>query len=288
MQSLKLSPTAVLIVSCLLAVLGYSQDSLVLVNVTVTDPLNRYVNGLQKNHFRLYENGAVRPITYFEQRSVPVTMAIVGEVTEGPAGIYNHSRSAIRRYLESANPQDEFILVAFDSKSAMIEKTSGKKSVVEDILLLGQNKGLSYLEEAIHAGLNRIKNKTGKKALVLVSTVKTDIISQAWDTMDGIWALSGHPEFQTYTIQNLIWPQDDAGKKRDEPQRRTYVSSIDDTGYYLDLVYDELRNQYVLGFPAAVSRPARKRQEISVEIDRPKGLPKLKAKTGKGYYSPQP
>jgi len=289
MQFLKLCHTAVLLIFCLFALPGYSQGSLVLVNVTVTDPLNRYVDGLQKNHFRLYENNVVRPITYFEQQSVPITMVVACEVTEGLADMYRQCRYGIRRYLESANAQDEFILVAFDKRSLMVEKASREKSDVEDIRPLGQVNGVSYLEEAIYAGLNRIKGKAGKKALVLVSKADPGTISQEFDTADRAWKLSEHPEFQVYSIQEGSPPQSARGKKSgNEPQRKTYVSSTEEVGYYLDLIYDELRNQYVLGFPAAASKPALKNRKISVAIDRPRGLPKLRAKSGKGYYSPQP
>lgn len=39
--------------------------TLVLINVTVTDPLNRFVTGLEKGHFRLFEDKTEQEITDF-------------------------------------------------------------------------------------------------------------------------------------------------------------------------------------------------------------------------------
>ena len=45
--------------------------TLVLINVTVTDPLNRFVTGLEKEHFRLFEDKVEQEITEFSSEDAP-------------------------------------------------------------------------------------------------------------------------------------------------------------------------------------------------------------------------
>jgi uncharacterized protein (DUF1499 family) len=48
--------------------------TLVLINVTVTDPLNRFVTGLEKEHFRLYEDKIEQTITQFSSEDAPISI----------------------------------------------------------------------------------------------------------------------------------------------------------------------------------------------------------------------
>lgn len=47
--------------------------------VTVTDPYNRFVTGLQEENFVILENGAARPVTYFASVDSPIALAIISE-----------------------------------------------------------------------------------------------------------------------------------------------------------------------------------------------------------------
>src|SRR5258708_6413840 len=50
------------------------------VHVSVTDPLNRFVTGLDRDNFEIVENGIRRPITGFSDVDSPISLAIVSDV----------------------------------------------------------------------------------------------------------------------------------------------------------------------------------------------------------------
>ena len=54
---------------------------LVLVNATVTDPLNRYVSGLEAEHFQISEDRVEQKIEYFSAEDVPVSVGIILDVS---------------------------------------------------------------------------------------------------------------------------------------------------------------------------------------------------------------
>ena len=47
--------------------------------VTVTDPLKRFVTGLEAENFVILENGVPRPVTYFSSVDSPIALAILSE-----------------------------------------------------------------------------------------------------------------------------------------------------------------------------------------------------------------
>src|SRR5229473_1143827 len=51
--------------------------TLVQVNVTVTDPLNRFVTGLEKEHFKLFEDKVEQVIEQFSAEDAPLSVGIV-------------------------------------------------------------------------------------------------------------------------------------------------------------------------------------------------------------------
>src|SRR5690242_3869306 len=59
--------------------------TLVLINVTVTDPLNRFVTGLEKDHFRLFEDKVEQQILQFSAEDAPISIGLVFD-TSGSMG----------------------------------------------------------------------------------------------------------------------------------------------------------------------------------------------------------
>ncbi len=54
---------------------------LVLVNATVTDPQNRYVTGLEKEHFQIWEDKLEQKIEYFSAEDVPISLGVIFDVS---------------------------------------------------------------------------------------------------------------------------------------------------------------------------------------------------------------
>jgi hypothetical protein len=89
------------------------------VRVTVTDPSNRFVTGIDRDNFQIVENGVARPITGFWDVDSPVTIAIVGETA---LPVRNSDRAgdeliqaksvaeAVERLMLSRNPRKALVV----------------------------------------------------------------------------------------------------------------------------------------------------------------------------------
>jgi hypothetical protein len=89
------------------------------VHVTVTDPLNRFVTGLEQEGFQIVEKGVRRPITGFSDAKSPITVAIV---SESPLPVNSPDRLA-DELIQTASVSDAL-------RQLQASKTSGKALVI--------------------------------------------------------------------------------------------------------------------------------------------------------------
>ena len=79
---------------------------LVTVNATVTDAQNRVITGLDREHFRVWEDKLEQKIEYFNAEDVPVSIGMVFDLSGSMKDKISTAREAAVTFLNSGNPQD--------------------------------------------------------------------------------------------------------------------------------------------------------------------------------------
>src|SRR3954471_20012293 len=79
-------------------------SSLVLVNVAVTDAMNHSVTGLERNHFRLFEDKMEQKITHFTSEDAPVSVGLIFDRSGSMGSKLSKSRQAAAQFFKAANP----------------------------------------------------------------------------------------------------------------------------------------------------------------------------------------
>ena len=90
-------------------------STLVLIPVTVTDPMNRFVTGLEKEHFKVQEDNVDQAISHFASEDAPLSVGIVFDTSRSMGSKLAKSRQAVAQFCRTANPADEFFLVLFST-----------------------------------------------------------------------------------------------------------------------------------------------------------------------------
>lgn len=90
---------------------------LVLIPVMVTDHHDRLITGLEKEHFKLFEDKVEQSITHFAAEDAPVSIALVFDCSGSMGPKLAKSRAAVAEFIRTANPEDEFSL--FSSTTAL-------------------------------------------------------------------------------------------------------------------------------------------------------------------------
>ena len=268
-----------------------------LVNVTVTDPYNRLVTGLDSDNFRVYEDNVEQEILSFSSEDVPISIGMIFDFSGSMANKVDKAREAALQFFKTANPQDEFFLVSFNERA---ELTSTFTNSVEDLqssLMLTSAKGRTALLDAIYLGLSQMRGAHNAKRALLILSDGGDNHSR-YNESD-IKRLVREADTQIYAIGIF----DPLGYRNRTPEelngpsllteitemtggRVFSVERLEDLPDIASKIGMELRNQYVLGYrPSNKAHDARWRK-IKIRLRAPRGLPPLNVYAKTGYYAP--
>ena len=270
---------------------------LALVNVTVTDPYNRLVTGLEQDNFRVSEDGTEQEIVSFSSEDVPISIGVIFDFSGSMSNKVDKAREAALQFFKTANPQDEFFLVSFNERA---ELTSAFTNSVEDLqsrMMLTAPKGRTALLDAIYLGLSQMRGAhNAKRALLILSDGgdnhsrynENDIkrLVKEADTQLYAIGLFDPLGYRNRTMEELNGPSLLADITELTGGRVFAVEHLNDLPDIASKIGMELRNQYVLGYrPSNHAHDARWRK-IKVKLRAPKGLPPLTVYSKTGYYAP--
>src|SRR5208282_1013771 len=130
---------------------------LVLVPLTVTDPLNRLVTGLDKDNFFLFENNSAQTIKTFSSEDAPVSIGVIMDLSGSMTNKVIRSRESIVQFMKTANPQDEFFVIGFNDRPELIEDFTSSVDDIEARLEKVKAGHRTALLDAIYYGLEKMK-----------------------------------------------------------------------------------------------------------------------------------
>src|SRR5437867_4335254 len=143
---------------------------LVLVNATVTDSLNRYVSGLETNHFQLWEDKVEQKVEYFNAEDVPISVGVIFDVSGSMKDKIATARDAAATFLKTGNPDDEYFLVEFANRPEVASDFTTDVSKLQNKLLLAPAKGMTAMYDSVYLGLEKLREGSNpKKALLLIT-----------------------------------------------------------------------------------------------------------------------
>jgi Ca-activated chloride channel homolog len=97
-----------------------ADTTLVLVPVTVTDPSHRYVLGLPKSSFHLFEDGVEQTITSLSSEDAPLSIGLIVDVSGSMGAKLRLSSGAAGQFLKTMNSSDEAFLVEFSDQADIV------------------------------------------------------------------------------------------------------------------------------------------------------------------------
>jgi Ca-activated chloride channel family protein len=141
-----------------------------LVNVTVTDPYSRLVTGLDRENFKVFEDGVEQEISAFSSEDVPISIGLVFDMSGSMADKVDKARQAAIQFMRTANPRDEFFLVSFNDRAELTSRFTSSIEELESRMMFTVAKGRTALLDAIYLGLSQMRGaKNGKRALLIIS-----------------------------------------------------------------------------------------------------------------------
>jgi Ca-activated chloride channel family protein len=274
-----------------------SDVDLTLVNVTVTDPLDRLVTGLEKEHFRIYEDGIEQEVLTLSSEDVPVSIGLVFDMSGSMSDKVEKAREAAVEFMRTANPKDQFFLVSFNDRA---ELTSGFTSSVDELqtrMMFTSSRGRTALLDAVYLGLSQMRGAhNGKRALLIISDGgdnhsrynENDVKNYLKEADCQLYAIG---IFDPIGIRSRTTEELEGPSLLSEMTEMTggRVFPVGNLGELPDIAAKigmELRNQYVIGYKSSNPHRNGAWRKIRVKMRPPKGLPPLNVFARTGYYAP--
>ena len=271
--------------------------TLVLINVTVTDPLNRFVTGLEKQHFRLFEDKVEQEITAFSSEDAPISIGLVFDTSGSMGPKLQKSREAAAEFFKTANPSDEFFLVQFNDRPELTVPFTTDTDKLQNTLTFTQSRGRTALLDSVYLAMHEMKKAHNpRKALLIISDggdnssryTETEIKNAVREADVQIFAIG---IFESMANRGRT-PEEAAGPSllnelAEQTGGREYpVDNLAELPDIAAKIGIELRNEYILGYTPKNSLRDGKYRKVQVKLNQPRGLPPLRAFFRLGYYAP--
>jgi len=268
--------------------------NLVLVPATVTDPMNRLVTGLERENFQVYDNNIGQVIKSFSTEDAPVTIGVIFDLSGSMTSKFMRARKALSEFLRTSNPQDEFFVVGFNDRPAVIVDYTSDVDDVEARMVMLKPENRTALIDAIYLGVDKLKQaKYERKALLIISDGGDN---RSRYTEGELRRVVRESDVQIYSIgifdQYAPTTEEQLGPVLltdicDMTGGRLFrVLDINDLGDIASRISAELRNEYVIGYrPSEVKQDGNWRK-LKIRLVPPPGLPTLTVHNRQGYYAP--
>jgi Ca-activated chloride channel homolog len=271
--------------------------TLVQIPVAVTDSLNRFVLGLQKEDFHLIEDGVEQSVAHFSGEDAPLSVGLAFDESASMDFKLRNSRGAVAQFLKTLNADDEAFLVEFSDTAKVSVGFTSKPPEILDALATSQPGGLTAMLDAIDLALREMKKaKNARKAIVIISDGGDN---HSKYTAAQIESLVREANVQIYAMGVFepslsfgLTPEEISGPKllseiTTQTGGRAFSAAVlSDLPSVAARIAIELRNQYVLGYYPKNQTKDGKYRHVEVKVTQPPGVSALKAHWRLGYYAP--
>ncbi len=270
--------------------------NLTLVNLTVTDPLDRLVTGLEREHFRVYEDGVEQEVLTLSSEDVPVSIGLVFDMSGSMKDKVEKAREAAVQFMRTANPQDQFFLVSFNDRAELTSSFTTSVDELQNRMMFTASRGRTALLDAIYLGLSQMRGAhNGKRALLIISDGgdnhsrynEADVKNYLKEADCQLYAIGiFDPVGDRRTMEELEGPSLLSEMTEMTGGRVFPVGNLGELPDIAAKIGMELRNQYVLGYKSSNPQHNGAWRKIKVKLRPPKGLPPLNVFAKTGYYAP--
>jgi Ca-activated chloride channel family protein len=249
------------------------------IHVSVTDPLHRFVTGLERDHFKLFENGDEQEISQFSGAGSPTSIGIIFDVGDTAGGKIEKALQAVQQFVKTKNAEDEFFLVQIDGRPRLAAGFTSHPEEFQNSLMPAQSSGPAALADGLAMALNEMKRaRNSRKAILILADAGMGLSSALPNTDVQIHAIG--------ILEPADSPDSLKGIAAQTGGEYFAVDNLADLPSLTAKVGIEIRNQYVLGYTPKNLAPAGEFRTVRVDLAPPRGLPPLQANSRRGYFAP--
>jgi Ca-activated chloride channel family protein len=260
------------------------------VTVSITDTHGRFITGLPKDAFQVYEDKVAQEVSFFSAQDAPASIGVIFDLSGSMQGEKSRrARAALRQFIQTSHPEDEYSLIGFsDRAQVLMENTSDSEALMNRLAGL-QPGGDTALYDAVSLGLDQVsQGRWPKRALIIISDGEDN---NSRLTFKKIRQMVKEANVLIYGILIREYVPRGLGELvMDE------LSSVSGGRYFLadgveqmteafERIALELRQQYSIGYVPTRFVADGKWRRIKVRVIPPPDNPRLVVRARDGYYA---
>ena len=270
---------------------------LVSLNVTVTDGDNRYVTDLTADGFRVYEDGALQKISFFNRTQLPIALALLMDTSASMNDKMATAQEAAAGFAEQLRAEDLGSVIDFDSRVEILQGFTSSLEKLNAAIRRTSAGGSTSLYNAIYISLKELQkieatteNEIRRQAIVVLSD------GEDTSSLVGFEEVLELAKISNTTIYTIGLKSQDLRSQRgfreadfvlrqlaqDTGGLAFFPQQIGDLVEIYQRISDELSSQYTLGYTSQNPLRDGKWRRLVVRVDRSN----VAARAKQGYYAP--
>jgi Ca-activated chloride channel family protein len=239
------------------------------VTATVTDGSGRFVRGLTRQDFRLFEDGTPQALPTFFSENVPLELIAAVDVSGSMTDAMPKVKESVKRFLTAIRPTDRVTVLGFnDNVFTLARPTVDLASRLKAIDRLAPWGGTALYDVVVQA-FDLLGRQTGRRALVvftdgedLNSRVPIEVAERRLEVSDAVLYPIGQGRAPRLASLKTILER----LARKSGGRAFFGESVEELDAVFGEILEELSNQYLLGYvPKDLTRDGRWRA-LKVEV----------------------
>jgi VWFA-related protein len=267
-----------------------SDTRLVVLHASVTDKKGKLLTNLERNSFKVYENGQLQQVKIFRREDVPVSLGIIIDDSGSMATKRARVETAALAMVRESNPQDEVFIVNFNDDAYLDVPFTNDIHKMEQGLARIDSRGGTAMRDAIGMSLDYMRDKAKKdKKVLMVITDGNDNASNV--TLEKVVARSNQSDTLVYAI-GLFTEEEkhEATKARRALNELTgatgglafYPKEVSEVQSLAVEVARDIRSQYTIAYSPSIQQLDGSYRQIKVTVNAP-GKPVVRTRSG--YYA---
>jgi VWFA-related protein len=272
--------------------IGVNVDMVVL-QATALDHKGALVSGLDKDNFRIYEDGALQPVKHFSHADIAVTVGLVIDNSGSMRPKHHDVVAAALAFARSSNPQDQMFVVNFNERVSFglpgAIPFTDQVTQLEVALSRIDADGQTALYDAVAVALDHLKKGDRDKKVLIIISDGGDNASK--HTLPEIMAMARQSDAIIYAIG--IFDEQDEDRSphvlkelaKDTGGEAFLPESLKDLAPVCERIAQDIRNQYTLAYVPTNRKRDGTYRAIQVKASG-QGRGRLSVRTRAGYFAP--
>lgn len=263
---------------------------LVVLHASVSDRKGKLITNLDKDAFKVFENGQLQQVKIFRREDVPVSLGIIIDDSGSMSTKRSRVEAAALAMVRASNSQDEVFIVNFNDDAYLDVPFTNDMHKMEQGLARIDSRGGTAMRDAINMSLDYIKARAKRdKKVIVVITDGNDNASNV--SLEKVVARSNQGDTLIYAI-GLFTEEErhEAAKARRALKELSsatgglafYPKDVNEVQTLAVEIAHDIRNQYTIAYSPNIQALDGSYRQIKVMVDAP-GKPVVRTRSG--YYA---